>query len=213
MSTNDNFSQAVKDLLSASENKATPVQITAPMPAYNTAKAAAPVIATILRPEVQTSVYKKPAAQELAVGVSTIADGTVVRGEVHAKGDLNIFGEVQGNVETASTVTVGGKVTGDITGRDINFNNSIVKGNLISAGNIQLDTKTTVIGNVTAKSISCNGHIKGDLTIEGKAHFLRETILLGNVCAGSLVIEEGARINGDVSTASQKDIDIEDPFQ
>ena len=133
-------------------------------------------------------------------------------GTIRSKGDLNILGDVQGNVETTGTVSLSGKVVGDVTGRDINLKRSTVKGNIVSSGYVQFDGSTTVVGNVTAKSVSCNGHVKGNFAVDGKAHFLCGTILVGDVCAGSLVIEEGARINGDLSTANQKDIDIEDTF-
>ena len=181
--------------------------------AYTAPVTVAPFTATVLRAETQTALYAKPAVVEHSVaGISTIAAGTTIVGTIRSKGDLNILGDVQGNVETTGTVSLSGKVVGDVTGRDINLKRSTVKGNIVSSGYVQFDGSTTVVGNVTAKSVSCNGHVKGNFAVDGKAHFLCGTILVGDVCAGSLVIEEGARINGDLSTANQKDIDIEDTF-
>ena len=97
--------------------------------------------------------------------------------------------------------------------KDINFTKSSVKGNISANGSVQLDEKSTVVGDISSVMMSCNGRIKGNLKIEGKAHFLNETILVGNVCAGSLVIEEGARIKGDVSTSNNSTGDMEDPFK
>ncbi|MEG1153351.1 MAG: polymer-forming cytoskeletal protein [Ruthenibacterium sp.] len=210
MSAKENFSQAVKDLLTTSEEVASKSE-------SGFAEPSAPAQAqpVILRPSGNTPVYQRAAAavDTTPVGVSTIAAGTVIVGEIHSKGDLNIFGDIQGNIETHGNVSMGGKVIGNIEGKDVNFSKSSVKGNIIASGTVTLDGKSVVLGDVNSKSISCNGRLKGNLTIDGKAHFLNETILVGNVCAGSLVIEEGARIKGDVSTSSQNNADMEDPFK
>lgn len=204
MNPKDNFSQAVKDLLtsdapaasaeSAGADTSTPMMYTRP---GSFAPAGVP----------------QQGGNKESTGVSTIAAGTMIVGDIHSKGDLAIYGDVQGNIETSGNVAMGGKVIGNITGRDIAFGKSSVKGNLKATGNVQLDGKSVLMGDIEAKSVSSNGRIKGNLVIEGKAHFLPETILMGNVCAGSLSIEEGARIKGDVSTSSQNDADIDDPFK
>lgn len=212
MSAKENFSQAVKDLLTTSEGAPAKSEGGYPEAPVATQVQSQPVV---LRPSGNTPNYQRAAAsaEPVLAGVSTIAAGTVIVGEVHSKGDLNILGEIQGNIETKGNVSMGGKVIGNIEGKDVNFSKSSVKGNIIASGAVTLDGKSVVLGDVNSKSISCNGRLKGNLNIDGKAHFLNETILVGNVCAGSLVIEEGARIKGDVSTSSQNSVDMEDPFK
>ncbi len=203
MNNKENFSQAVKDLL-ASDAEAV---------AQQSAAQSSKPSATPVTPVHQYSAPVMRTVDEAPAGVSTIATGTLIVGEIHSKGDLNVFGDVQGNVETKGNVTMGGKVIGNITVKDINFTKSSVKGNISANGSVQLDEKSTVVGDISSVMMSCNGRIKGNLKIEGKAHFLNETILVGNVCAGSLVIEEGARIKGDVSTSNNSTGDMEDPFK
>lgn len=202
MNNKENFSQAVKDLLASDAEAA----------AQQSSPASKPVAAPTT-PLHQYNIPVTKIVDEAPAGVSTIAAGTLIVGEVHSKGDLNLFGDVQGNVETKGNVTMGGKVIGNITGKDVNFTKSSVKGNISASGSVQLDEKSTVVGDIASVMMSCNGRIKGNLKIEGKAHFLNETILVGNVCAGSLVIEEGARIKGDVSTSNNSTGDMEDPFK
>lgn len=204
MNPKDNFSQAVKDLLTSdvpANGELANADIDASKPSMYT------------RPGSLTPAVAPLSGNKESTGVSTIAAGTMIVGDIHSKGDLAIYGDVQGNIETSGNVAMGGKVIGNITGRDIAFGKSSVKGNIKATGNVQLDGKSVLMGDIEAKSVSSNGRIKGNLVIEGKAHFLPETILMGNVCAGSLSIEEGARIKGDVSTSSQNDTDLDDPFK
>lgn len=212
MGAKDNFSQAVKDLLYKSETDEIPGTAEPAVQVHPAAVHIATAQPDILRMETAAPV-RTPLSDSITAGVSTVAAGTLIIGEIHSKGDLNLLGDIQGNVETKGNVTLGGKVIGNVEGRDVNCSKSSIKGNVVASGCVQLDPKSTIFGDVTAKNISCGGRMKGNLVIEGKAHFLNETILVGNVCAGSLVIEEGARIKGDVSTSSQGPSDMEDPFK
>lgn len=146
-------------------------------------------------------------------GTTTIASGTVVIGEIHSKGDINLYGEVKGNVETLGNVQLGGKVMGNIAGNDMVLQSSAIKGNVAADGSITLDEASVVMGDLKAKDGEFDGKIKGNLQVEGLARFQGNTVLLGNVNVGSLIIEQGARLRGEICTGNRESFDIQDPFQ
>jgi|GEM_PF-4764581 len=57
----------------------------------------------------------------MAIGITFIAAGTRISGPLHASGDVEIAGTVDGHVETAATVTLhaGAQIGGTITARDV----------------------------------------------------------------------------------------------
>lgn len=146
-------------------------------------------------------------------GTTTIASGTVVIGEIHSKGDVNLYGEVKGNVQTLGNVQLGGKVMGNIAGNDMVLTSSAVKGNVAADGSISIDDGSVVMGDLKAKDGEFDGKIKGNLQVEGLARFQGNTVLLGNVNVGSLIIEQGARLRGEICTGSKEAFEIDDPFQ
>lgn len=153
------------------------------------------------------------AEYEAPAGTTTIASGTVVVGEIHSKGDLNLFGEIKGNVETIGNVQIGGRIMGNVSGNDMIITSSAVKGNVAAQGSLQLDGGSVVMGDLKAREAQFDGQVKGNLTVEGLAHFFADTVLLGNVSVGSLIIDEGARLRGEICTGSRDRFDIADPFQ
>ncbi|MEG0339187.1 MAG: polymer-forming cytoskeletal protein [Oscillospiraceae bacterium] len=146
-------------------------------------------------------------------GATTIALGTVVIGEIHSKGDLNLYGEIKGNVETTGNINLGGRIMGNIIGNDMTITTSAVKGNVAASGAMSIDSGSVVLGDLKAREAQFDGQVKGNLTVEGLAHFLSDTVLLGNVSVGSLIIDEGARLRGEICTGSRDRFDITDPFQ
>ncbi|MEG2206241.1 MAG: polymer-forming cytoskeletal protein [Oscillospiraceae bacterium] len=237
MSAKDNFAQAFKELLNGSEN-ATPNTDTIPQPdkaapmfggsrpvapvqdaapAQSTGKTAFGGFSTShIDDEVpprSSGAGDSFATYEEPAGVTTIAKGTVVVGEIHSKGDINLFGEIKGNVETIGNVQIGGRVMGNVGGNDMVITSSAVKGNVAATGILQMDGGSVVMGDLKASEAHFDGQVKGNLTVDGLAHFFSDTVLLGNVTVGSLIIDEGARLRGEICTGSRDRFDIADPFQ
>ena len=57
-----------------------------------------------------------------------------------------------------------------------------------------------LIGDLTSQVASLNGKIKGNLNISGKAQLDRDSVVFGDIKAGTISIQDGAIIQGYVST-------------
>lgn len=146
-----------------------------------------------------------------APGVTTIANGTVIVGEIHAEGDVELLGSVKGKVTSQGDVRVNGKVVGDILGKDIMLEACAVQGNLLASGFVSVDGASVVMGDVKCENFSLDGKIKGNVTVEKEAKFQPQAILSGNVTTASIAMSQGAKIQGAVNIPlGEKEADL--PF-
>ncbi len=141
--------------------------------------------------------------------VTVIATGTVIIGDLSVGGGLCVNGEIKGNLKVAGMVELNGKVIGDIVASDAVIVNSRVRGNLTVGNMLSMDGNSVVAGDVVARNIDINGKIKGNLTVEERGHFQQDAVLLGNLISGTVIIDEGAMLKGDISIANMQPESIE----
>jgi cytoskeletal protein CcmA (bactofilin family) len=104
-------------------------------------------------------------------GTTLISHDTVVIGELHFSGNLDVEGLVQGNViaqpgkEALLRVVGKGRVEGDIRVPCIIINGE-VKGNVYSSKHLELASKSRVQGNVfyTLVEMAAGAEVNGSLT-------------------------------------------------
>ena len=144
---------------------------------------------------------------------TVVTPGTVIVGDINTAGGLRVGGEIKGNLKVASMMELNGKVIGDIEAGDVVIVGSIVRGNVTVQNILTMDGDTTIVGDVTARSVEVNGKIKGNLTVGERAHFQGDAILVGNLISGTVIIDEGAMLKGDIAitNAQSQDISVEDP--
>lgn len=146
------------------------------------------------------------------VGLTTIAKGTVIIGEINADGDVELLGSVKGKVASQGDIKANGKVIGDLIGKDIELISCAVQGNIIASGLVTVDGESVVIGDVKGENFCLDGKIKGNVTIEKEAKFQPKAILAGNVTTASIAMSQGAKIQGEVNIPlGEKDADM--PFE
>lgn len=144
--------------------------------------------------------YAQPLPTAGTVGsVTVIAAGTKIVGDIDTDGALCIEGSVKGNVRVGTKLDLNGKVLGDIEAEDIEIISTAVKGNVVARNTVHMDKDTTIVGDVTAKNAEIDGKIKGNLTVSERAHIKVDSILMGNLVSGTVNIEEGAMLKGDIS--------------
>lgn len=150
--------------------------------------------------ETTTSPFAQPLPANDAVGsVTVIAAGTKIVGDIDTDGALCIEGSVKGNVRVGTKLDLNGKVLGDIEAEDIEIISTAVKGNVVARNTVHMDKDTTIVGDVSAKNAEIDGKIKGNLTVSERAHIKVDSILMGNLVSGTVNIEEGAMLKGDIS--------------
>jgi cytoskeletal protein CcmA (bactofilin family) len=143
--------------------------------------------------------------------VTVIAPGTKIVGDIEADGGLRVGGDIKGNIKVAGQLELNGKVIGDIEAQDITIVSTMVRGNVTARNLINVDKDTTIVGDVAAQNAEIDGKVKGNLTAKERAHLQADAILVGNLASGTVNIEEGAMLKGDIAiTSAQSEVDVKD---
>lgn len=151
----------------------------------------------------------RPAVTNGGGGVTTIARGTVLIGEINADGDVELLGSVKGKISSRGDIRANGKIVGDLIGRDIELLACAVQGNIIASGMVTVDGDSVVVGDVKGENFCLDGKIKGNVTVEKEAKFQPKAILAGNVTTASIAMSQGAKIQGAVNIPlSEKETDM-----
>jgi len=137
--------------------------------------------------------------EQTEVGVTSIARGTVIIGEINAVGDVELLGSVKGKIASQGDIKANGKIVGDLIGKDIELIACAVQGNIVASGLVTVDGDSVVIGDVKAENFCLDGKIKGNVTVEKEATFQPKAILAGNVTTASIAMSQGAKIQGEVN--------------
>ena len=131
---------------------------------------------------------------------TVISKNTIIDGNIRSFADMKIDGNIKGNVETTKNVSVNGKIIGNITCDNAVMKSSSIQGNINLKGQVSMASDSMLIGDLTSQVASLNGKIKGNLNISGKAQLDRDSVVFGDIKAGTISIQDGAIIQGYVST-------------
>ncbi len=177
------------------------------------AEAATPAEEPVAAPVAAPAVAPAAAPTAATGDVTVVAPGTVIVGDISTAGGLRVEGEIKGNLNVASTLELTGKIIGDIKAADAVITKSLIKGNVAVKNFVTIDGETTVVGDVSGRTSQVNGKVKGNLTVEERAHFEPRATLVGNLIAGTVIIDEGAMLKGDIAitNAQNENINVEEP--
>jgi cytoskeletal protein CcmA (bactofilin family) len=91
-----------------------------------------------------------------------------IKGEIHSREELVVDGEVEGVLESASSITIGpnGKVKANIKAHEVAIFGS-VKGNVEVSGKLAIRDKGSLIGDIKTAGISIDdgAYFKGSIDI------------------------------------------------
>src|ERR1700722_1737644 len=117
-------------------------------------------LAPVAAPAAATSGPKKPSA--------VIGPSMTIKGEIRAREELVVDGEVEGLLESQSMLTVGpnGKVRGNIKAREVAIYGS-VRGNVDVTEKIAIREQGSLIGDIKSAGISIDdgAYFKGSIDI------------------------------------------------
>jgi len=118
---------------------------------------------------------------------STTSSGSGSSSSSSSSGGLTAFidqgSEFEGKLSFRDTVRIDGKFCGEITSE-----NTLIVG---ESGEIE--------ANIYSKTVSISGTVSGNVVAENKVVLHKTASVNGNIEAPSLMIEEGARFNGQVA--------------
>ncbi|MBQ8589270.1 MAG: polymer-forming cytoskeletal protein [Firmicutes bacterium] len=133
-------------------------------------------------------------------GVTHIAAGTTVEGKLVSQGNVEIAGHFKGDVDAKGTVTISCDFQGNVIASELCICNCTITGDVKISGKVTLSEGSAVVGNVTAGDFTCCGNVKGDLDVTGNLTLKEKAQIEGNITMGSLMVEQGAVIQGGVAS-------------
>jgi cytoskeletal protein CcmA (bactofilin family) len=140
----------------------------------------------------------QPTPQKTSNLVTVIQKGTIIDGNLRVEGNVEVHGEVNGNVTCNTHVTVFGTVKGNIVADSGHLNDGFVIGNVSIKQDLFVGTQTEILGDVQAKSFVVNGKVKGSCSVSDTISINNSGVILGDIVTGELVVEKGAVIQGNI---------------
>lgn len=132
--------------------------------------------------------------------ITVISRNTIIDGNVRSFANMSIDGDIRGDVETTKDVELNGRVVGNMTCNNAIMLASQVQGNLQLKGNVEIGRDTLLIGDLVSGYATINGKVKGNVDIAGKAEFRADAVVFGDISASTITVDDGAIIQGYVST-------------
>lgn len=132
--------------------------------------------------------------------VTVISKNTVIDGNIRSLANMQVDGNIKGNVETTRDIDMSGKVVGDMKCNNATMNSAAMQGNMVVKGKMRMDRDTILIGDLSSQYADVNGRIRGKLDIAGKAELKRDAIVFGDINASTIAVTDGAIIQGYVNT-------------
>jgi cytoskeletal protein CcmA (bactofilin family) len=130
--------------------------------------------------------------------LTVIQKGTIIDGNLRVEGNVEVHGEVNGNVTCNTHITVFGVVKGNIVADSGHLNDGFVTGNVNIKQDLFVGAQTEILGDVAAKSFVVNGKIKGNCAVSETISITKTGVVLGDIVTGELLVEKGAVIQGNI---------------
>lgn len=126
-----------------------------------------------------------------------ISSETVLQGNVNGSNDLEVCGQIIGDITVEGMVKVlSGAVTGNIKATKIFIKDSIIDGNIDSDSMIDIIGKSEIKGNIKGGDIVINGRCKGNIVASEHLKLLERAMIRGNLQTKLIRIEDGAILEG-----------------
>ena len=137
-----------------------------------------------------------PVTETKSNAVSYLAPGTVMEGSLRSHGDVEVAGQLKGDITTEGTVVLHSKIQGNINASNLKLCGCSLTGDVIVSGTVFVSQDSTICGNVTAKEIQCAGQITGDLKISENTALESTAQIDGSITTASISVVKGAAICG-----------------
>lgn len=126
-----------------------------------------------------------------------ISKCTIIEGDIKVENDIEVYGQVIGNVESTGCIYIENAVVmGKIAGNEVLIKNSKIQGDIYSIAKIDLQVGTEIIGDIKSKQIFVNCQCTGNVVAEKIVYLLDQTVLKGDVQTPTIRIDEGAMFEG-----------------
>ena len=196
MSKKDNFNKAMFDMFGVGTDAGTE-----PAPEYEKVEEKTRGGLTdnaVAKETVVTAAVNAEAAPAVAAERTYIGRGTVIEGNIKAEGDVELLGELKGDIESDGKVTLHTSVTGNVRAKSLTFVGGELPGDIFTGGSFVLGRDSVVNGNIQANDVTCAGSINGNIDIKDTLMLEETAVINGDIKTGFLSMSRGAVVRGKV---------------
>lgn len=196
MSKKDNFNKAMFDMFGVGTDAGTE-----PAPEYEKVEEKTQGGLTdnaVAKETVVTAAVNAEAAPAVAAERTYIGRGTVIEGNIKAEGDVELLGELKGDIESDGKVTLHTSVTGNVRAKSLTFVGGELTGDIFTGGSFVLGRDSVVNGNIQANDVTCAGSINGNIDIKDTLMLEETAVINGDIKTGFLSMSRGAVVRGKV---------------
>lgn len=196
MSKKDNFNKAMFDMFGVGTDAGTE-----PAPEYEKVEEKTRGGLTdnaVAKETVVTAAVNAEAAPAVAAERTYIGRGTVIEGNIKAEGDVELLGELKGDIESDGKVTLHTSVTGNVRAKSLTFVGGELTGDIFTGGSFVLGRDSVVNGNIQANDVTCAGSINGNIDIKDTLMLEETAVINGDIKTGFLSMSRGAVVRGKV---------------
>lgn len=176
--------------------------------------------ALTVQPEVArpvTNTYRKETNfmpdQNATDEVGIITSGMTVLGNVYSAGHMEVYGNVEGDVEINGTLRLLGNITGNVKAAELIIESGKIKGNVAVSTGVSIAEGSVIIGEVNAGSGAViAGAIKGDIDVHGPVTLDSTAIVKGNIKSQSVQMANGAMVDG-MCSQCYSEVDLSSYFE
>ncbi|NCC54591.1 MAG: polymer-forming cytoskeletal protein [Erysipelotrichia bacterium] len=131
------------------------------------------------------------------ISTSLIAKDVIVNGDISAKGNLDVYGVIDGNVKCDHFLRVNGVIKGDVNASKVLLSQDLT-GNIECEKNCEILENAVIHGNIKAENVHIKGKVIGNVCAVGKVILSNNALLEGDCNSAKIVIEEGAVVKGNM---------------
>ena len=126
------------------------------------------------------------------------AEGTSMEGTLRSDSDVEICGDFKGEIASDGKVTIHANTSSSIAAAELVLVDCNLVGDAMVAGDVSINEKSAVAGNIRAANLICSGIIKGNLNVKGNITLTENAQILGDIKTGTLAMSRGAKVSGKV---------------
>ena len=126
------------------------------------------------------------------------AEGTSMEGTLRSDSDVEIVGDFKGEIASDGKVTIHSNTQSSIAAAELVLIDCALTGDAMISGDVSINERSSVTGNIRATNIVCSGIIKGNLNVTGNIALTENAQIVGDIRTGTLAMSRGARVSGKI---------------
>ncbi len=127
---------------------------------------------------------------------AVIPPGMKITGNITAKCDMKVLGHIVGDVVCEGNIDLSGNIEGNVSAGNLLIRRGMLTGDVEVRENAVLEREAGVKGNLSAQNVRSAAQSEGEIQAAGIVELQTEAVVQGDITAGGISVMEGARIQG-----------------